>query len=116
MADALTLAALRALVSISEPRISPDGTRVAYVRSVGDRVHDRMASALVVQRVAGGAPRVVDAGPFVHAPRWSPDGTRLAYLRHDAKHDEEQIVIVRTAGGARTTVTDAPRGVEHYAW
>ncbi|HTJ28578.1 MAG TPA: S9 family peptidase [Candidatus Limnocylindria bacterium] len=116
MADVLTLAALRALVSLSDPRLSPDGTRVAYVRTVRDRPHDRMDSALVVQPVAGGSARVVDAGPFVGAPRWSPDGTRLAYLRHDAKHDEDQIVVVRLAGGTRLAVTHAPRGVQHYAW
>jgi dipeptidyl aminopeptidase/acylaminoacyl peptidase len=116
MADVLTLAALRALVSLSYPRISPDGARVAYVRTVRDRPHDRLDAALVVQPVGGGAARVIDAGPFVSAPRWSPDGTRLAYLRHDAKHDEDQIVVVRLASGTRTSVTHAPRGVEHYAW
>jgi len=115
MADIVTLTALRALVTLSNPSLSPDGTRVAYVRTVADRL-DRMDHALIVQPVAGGAARVVDAGPFATAPRWSPDGTRLAYLRHDAKHDEDQLVVVRLAGGARVTVTHAPRGVQHFAW
>lgn len=116
MADLVTLAALRALVSLSDPRLSPDGTQVAYVRTTADVAHDRMDHALIVQPAAGGAARVVDPGPFAGAPRWSPDGTRLAYLRHDAKHDEDQIVVVRLASGARVTVTRAANGVEHYAW
>lgn len=116
MPDVLTLAALRALVTFSDPRVSPDGTRVAYVRTVRDGVHDRFAHALVVVGADGRARRVVDPGPFVGSPRWSPDGRRLAYLRHDAKHDEDQIVVVRAGGGAPLTVTRAERGVQHFAW
>jgi dipeptidyl aminopeptidase/acylaminoacyl peptidase len=116
MPDVLTLAALHALVTFSDPRISPDGTRVAYVRTTRDYVHDRFAAALVVVRSDGRARHVLDPGPFVGAPRWSPDGRRLAYLRHDAKHAEDQIVVVRAAGGPARTVTRAKNGVQHFAW
>ena len=37
----LTFEALRALVTVREPRIAPDGTRVVYVRSAGDFKADR---------------------------------------------------------------------------
>jgi dipeptidyl aminopeptidase/acylaminoacyl peptidase len=114
--DIVTLAALRALVSFSEPRFSPDATRVAYVRTTEDRAHDRMAHQILVTRAAGGSTRTIDAGPFVSAPRWSPDGTRLAYLRHTAKHDEDQIVVVRLDGGTQRTVTRAPQGVQQFVW
>jgi dipeptidyl aminopeptidase/acylaminoacyl peptidase len=116
MADVLTLAALRALVSFSEPRLSPDAARVAYVRTTRDRRNDRMAHELVVVRSDGIGTRTVDAGPFVGSPRWSPDGTRLAYLRHTAKHDEDQIVVVRLATGTQRVVTRAPQGVQQFAW
>ncbi len=116
MADVLTLTALRALVSFSEPRLSPDAARVAYVRTTRDRRNDRMAHELVVVRSDGTGTRTVDAGPFVGSPRWSPDGTRLAYLRHTAKHEEDQIVVVRLATGAQRVLTRAPQGVQQFAW
>ena len=117
MPDIVTLAALHALVTFSDPRISPDGTRVAYVRTTRDYVHDRYRRRARRGRAADGRARhVLDAGPFVGAPRWSPDGRRLAYLRHDAKHAEDQIVVVRAAGGTARTVTRAKNGVQQFAW
>jgi len=116
MADPITLAALRAFVNLSDPRLSPSGTRIAYVRTTRDYTHDRNVSAIVVIGSDGGSRTIVDAGPFVASPRWSPDGTRLAYLKHTLKHDEDQIVVVRLASGAEQTVTHAKNGVEHYAW
>ncbi len=115
MSDVLTLMALRALVSFSDPRLSPDAARIAYVRTTRDRRNDRTANAIVVVRVDGAGSRTID-GPFASSPRWSPDGTRLAYLRHTAKHDEDQIVVVQLGGGTRRTVTHAPRGVQQFAW
>ncbi len=116
MPDPLTLAALHALVSFSDPRLSPDGTRVAYVRTAHDYAHDRDAKSLVVAAADGTARRVIDPGPFAHAPRWSPDGTRLAYLRHGTGSERDQIVVVRAGGGTPQTVTRAPNGVQHFAW
>ncbi len=116
MADPITLAALRAFVNLSDPRLSPSGAQVAYVRTTRDYTHDRNVTAIIVVGSDGATHRIVDPGPFATSPRWSPDGTQLAYLRHTPKHDADQIVVVALAGGTARTVTHAPNGVEHFAW
>jgi dipeptidyl aminopeptidase/acylaminoacyl peptidase len=116
MIDTISLAALHALVTLSSPEISPDGTKIAYVRSVRDYKDDRNVESLVLIGIDGRGRRTIDSGPFVSAPRWAPDGGRLAYLRHTVKNDNDQIVVYRLAAGAAVAVTHAGNGVQHYAW
>src|SRR5260370_15810469 len=49
----------RALVTVREPQIAPDGSRVVYVRSVGDYKADGNDTELVLVDVASGARRVL---------------------------------------------------------
>lgn len=60
--------------SDEEPAWSPDGTRLAFVRSSGE------GSSLALLDLATGDVRVLDAGlpSRVTAPTWSPDGERVA--------------------------------------
>ena len=59
----------------SSPRWSPDGSRIAYSASDGDR------SQLFVRWVASGASaRITSLPGDPNALAWSPDGTRLAYI------------------------------------
>ncbi len=60
------------------PRISPDATRVAFIRSVND---DDGPSKVCVLPVAGGRLRPVRTVGIgsVGEVAWSPDGTRLAF-------------------------------------
>src|SRR5262245_48535631 len=71
---------------VSDPQISPDGRRVAFVVTTLSREQDEyLANIWVVDTAAGGAggasPRRFTAGPKRDtAPRWSPDGRWLAFL------------------------------------
>ncbi|MBD8063490.1 hypothetical protein [Oceanitalea stevensii] len=60
--------------SDEEPAWSPDGTRLAFVRSFSE------GSSLALVDLASGDVRLLDAGlpGGVTAPTWSPDGERLA--------------------------------------
>src|SRR6185436_1137849 len=64
---------------VSDPRISPDGRRVAYVVTTLSEEKDEYLSNIWLVEADGGARRRFTAGPGRDtAPRWSPDGTRLA--------------------------------------
>ena len=63
----------------SELALSPDGRRIAYVRSEGIR------SQIGVMNVDGsGQRRLTSGGDGEFWPQWSPDGRRLAYMVWDA--------------------------------
>lgn len=64
-----------------DPRISPDGKKVVYVRSFMDIMADRRRSNLWIVNIDGSDHRPLTTGSENHhSPRWSPDGGRLLYL------------------------------------
>jgi dipeptidyl aminopeptidase/acylaminoacyl peptidase len=110
------LRALRSLVRVSDPQISADGSRVAFVRTAHDYRKDANVSEIMLVPAAGGTPRALTDGKHeVAAPRWSPAGDRLAYLRKSARHGA-QIFAIAAAGGAARAITQAKNDVEQFAW
>jgi TolB protein len=86
--------------SAYDPAWSPDGRRIAFVRSSGDE------SALVVLDVEGGGERVLQSERqergTLGEPAWSPDGARIAYTRTvlDRRHHFHPLLyLVDVAGG-----------------
>ncbi len=99
----------------SDPRLHPDGRRVAFVVTRPDREADRNERRIWLWD--GEAARPLTAGPDDHAPRWSPDGNRLAFLRRGPdRGDPAQVAILPLAGGEAETVTSFPLGVGELAW
>jgi dipeptidyl aminopeptidase/acylaminoacyl peptidase len=106
-------------VWVADPQISPDGSRVAFVRVWVNQKADRYDSALWIAQTNGGAARQLTAGPRDGAPRWSPDGKRLAFVRSAEKEGRPQpaqIYILTFDGGEAQALTDLPRGAGAPQW
>ncbi|MGB8520455.1 MAG: hypothetical protein WCD38_09885, partial [Candidatus Tumulicola sp.] len=80
-AKGLEIEDLRRVVTVSQPAVSPDGTRVVYVRSRIDWKNDRRDSELVLVDARTGAARVLTHDRIgATTPHWAPDGSAIAYL------------------------------------
>ena len=77
---AMTPADITRIRWVSDPRISPDGRRVAFVVTMLSEERDEYLSNIWMVDTAGGEPRRFTTGPGRDtAPRWSPDGAWLAF-------------------------------------
>jgi dipeptidyl aminopeptidase/acylaminoacyl peptidase len=76
----------------SDPQISPDGRRVAYVRLTPDVMTDRVRRSIWLIDIATGTERSLASGAGEYAsPRWSPDSTRIAYESRES--GKAQLVV-----------------------
>src|SRR5438093_990479 len=102
---------------VTDPQLSPDGRRVAFVvTTLSEERNEYLANIWVVD-VAGGAPRRFTAGPRRDLePRWSPDGTRLAFLSERAPKDKLQLYVMPADGGEPAKLTALEHGVSSLAW
>lgn len=104
------------LVGLTGPVFSPDGKRIALIRTDQDVAADTAHTTLIAVGVAGGAPQALTHGrEGITQPQYSPDGTLVAYLAFDAKH-KRQIEVVPAGGGEPRAVSAAPHGVQQFAW
>lgn len=106
---------LWALERVGDPRVSPDGSRVVYVRSRDDVRTNESASSLYLVPVSGGEPQRLTAAPAADShPRWAPDGRRLAFLSD--RGGTVQIWLLDLQGGEPREVTRLPVPVRGFAW
>jgi len=109
----------RRIVALSDPQISPDGTRVVYVRGVRDFAHDRIDRQLVLIDVRTHAQRQLTWDrKGVSSPHWSAGGTAIAFtaLDGETKDPHDQIFVLPMDGGDARQITHAKNGVISYAW
>ncbi len=107
-------------VWVSDPQISPDGTRVAFVRVTIDEKKDQYESGIWLAKADGSeAPRKLTSGARDVAPRWSQDGKRLAFARaveKDGRPQPAQIFVLSMEGGEARAITELPRGAGNPQW
>src|SRR5436309_11599765 len=73
--DRLTAELLFQWEQVSDPQISPDGTKIIYVRRWPDVMADKRFSNLWIINFDGSDNRPLTNGKYSESsPRWSPDG------------------------------------------
>lgn len=113
---AFTGADLFSLAGATDPQISPDGARVAYVRMSGDVMSDKEVPTIWLVDVSTGRQTPLVAGPGSHrSPRWSPDGRRLAYVSSNGD-GAPQLSVMWLDSDRSVTVTGLPDSPGAIAW
>ena len=120
---------------IGDPQISPDGTRVAFVRvTVDEKKTGYDTSIWSVAMKGDEAPRRMTDGKHDASPRWSPDGKWLVFVRAPeapaggpggagasggagARPPAPQLYLLPVSGGGESwKITDLPRGAGAPVW
>ncbi|MFL5643322.1 MAG: S9 family peptidase [Chloroflexota bacterium] len=129
----------------TEPRVSPDGRRVAFVVQTVSPGFDGYRHAIWQVDTDGGSParQVTLGSKHDHHPRYSPDGRTLAFIsdrrtrveedpvveghrrgrsghpdrgHDDTAEDVNQVYLLPLDGGEARRLSDLPRGVEAFEW
>ena len=105
------------LTGVADPRLSPDGTTVAYVVGAVDKDANEYRAAIWLAAADGSAPpRRFTSGEKADAdPRWSPDGTQLAFTSNRADK-ASQLYVMPVAGGEPRKLTSLKEDVSQAAW
>ncbi|MCA9296035.1 MAG: S9 family peptidase, partial [Phycisphaerales bacterium] len=99
---------LKELIGVADPQMSPDGDRIAFVRShQGD--DNRTVREIWMVDSRRGEPSAFTSGVKDRHPRWSPDGASIAFIGERAK-DQPQVFVIPTTGGEARVLTDFPEG------
>ncbi|MGW8267378.1 MAG: prolyl oligopeptidase family serine peptidase [Longimicrobiales bacterium] len=98
----------------ADPTISPDGSRIAYVRSSNDIQRDGARTDLWVLRADGTDHRALTTSGRAGSPVWSPDGGRLLYV--EGGEDGSQLWVRWTDTGQTARLTNLIRSPGALSW
>ena len=110
-----TLDVIMDLKTVSDPEITADGSRVAYVVRGRDAGRNVYSSELWVVPAGGGPGRRLAAPHDSDAhPRWSPNGHSLAFLSR--REGIEQVYIAATPEATPRRFTNSATAVSDFKW
>lgn len=104
---------------IGDPQISPDGSRVAFVRVTVNDKKDGYNTAIWTVLLGTGETHQLTSGPRDSSPRWSPDGKYLVFVRvteKDGRPDVPQLFMLPMSGGDSFQFTSIIRGATQPQW
>ena len=122
-----TLDDLSSVRRVADPQISPDGKSVTVVVSKPNLDDDRYDPELIEVDVASGKSHTLVTGlSGLTSPRFSRDGKSIAFLASvgatgpalsvPGGNGHLQIYVMKSTGGTAKLISNAPTGVQQFAW
>ncbi|HSP91597.1 MAG TPA: hypothetical protein VLN08_11845, partial [Vicinamibacterales bacterium] len=94
---AFTVEEMMKLKRVSDPQLSPDGTKIAFVVTDVSLDANTRNNDIWVVPAAGGAPvKMVGTDRSEDRPRWSPDGKQVAFVSN--REGGPQVWVIPAAG------------------
>jgi dipeptidyl aminopeptidase/acylaminoacyl peptidase len=110
-----TLDAIMNLKTVSDPEITGDGSKVAYVvRGIAARRNAYSSEIWIVAATGGPGRRLASPDDSDSHPRWSGDNRTLAFLSH--RDGVEQIYVASTPEATPRRLTDSPTDITEFEW
>lgn len=101
---------------VSDPQISPDGSKVIYVRNFKDIMTDRDYGNLWMANIDGTQNRPLTQGnQRDFGPVWSPDGSKVAY-RSNGQDDRVKLFVMYLDTREAVALTNSANAPGSVSW
>jgi len=109
---------LRKFTFISDPQMSPDGSKVAYVHTTLDYEENDYVKHIWLHDVVTGSDSQFTFGSGKDSyPRWSPSGTKLLFLSSGREPESKnELYVINVSGGEAKKVASLETGVSNPIW
>ena len=105
------------MVRVSGPKISPDGSRILFVKNELDWDENERDSRIWVVGPDGRDMRPFTGSTDDRSPEWSPDGRWVSFTRPVGEGDSvRQLFVLPTDGGEAIRLTSHGTAVGRYRW
>ncbi len=104
---------------IGDPQISPDGSRIAFVKVTVNERKDGYNTTIWTVSTGTREVRQLTSGIRDSQPRWSPDGKNLVFVRaveRNGRTEPAQLFMLSMDGGEAFQFTSVPRGAGNPQW
>lgn len=102
------------LAFVSDPQLSPDGSKVVYVQRTINEEKEYESSLYVTDLAAGSTVRLTAQSAKDTSPRWSPDGKSVVFVSD--RSGKSQLWFIRVDGGEAEQLTDCKNGATQPVW